>query len=159
MSRRKGRVRVADSKLRKLVDEVTLENLEGYFEYQQKKKSYGDYFDIKVLYKDPSGKFISKEEGRKRLREGKPVIKQTIYVAKVDIPELNIVQGQPIKKDIEDEVLKHVAEEIRRYNTILAVAYYQDLPFEEAEQLVHEIITMYENGEITAEEVHEILSP
>ncbi len=157
---RKGRVRKASRKMKKLADDIlTGEFAEYLYNIEGQKKTLGDYTYIRTIYRDKNGKYVPKEKARELLKKGIKLKKEHRYYLKTDLPEYNLHKGQQIPKKILSEVLDAIKDEIRKYNTALTVSYIQDMDFEDAMQLVNEVFEAYENGEITAQDVHDILSP
>jgi len=159
-SKFKGKVKKASAKERKMIDEMLGASLSQYYtEVQTQKKNLGDYIYVRTIYRDVDGKILKKEVARELLKQGVPLKKEHRYYLKSDLAEFRLKKGQQIPKDILDEVFNYIKEEIRLYNSALGVAYAQDLSFEEAYELVQNVLRAYEEGEIDTEDVHNILSP
>ena len=157
---RKSRVKKATESEKKMIDEILGTQLSSYYkEVNARKKSLGDYVYVRTIYRNERGKIIKKDVAKKLIEKGIPVIKEHRYYLKVDLPEFNLKKGRQIKKSDLETVLNYVKEEVRKYNSALGVAYAQDIPLDDAMKLVEETLKAYEEGKISVNDVHDILSP
>ena len=158
--KRKGKISTMSDADKKIFDEIFSQVLSDYYkEVQAKKKNLGDYVYVRTVYRDENGRMLKKTIAKERLEKGLPVIVEHRYYLKQDMPEFGLKKGQQIPKKMLEDVLSTIKDDVKRYNTILGVAYAQDISFEEAEKIVDEVFRAYEEGEISRSDVHDILSP
>lgn len=123
------------------------------------KKSVGDYFRVRTYYLDEKNRFISKWKYEKALEEGRDVRRKKVFYLKVDLPIFNLKKDDRVPDELLDKVISMVRKEVRKHNTCITLMIRDGLTYDEARKIVDKTFQAYEDGEISSEELHNILSP
>ena len=155
-----GKLKKATDRERKQIQQqLNEEYIRHLVELEEMKIGLGDFVRVRTIYKDNKGKFLSREKVREMKRKKIPVQKEKTFYIKKDLPEFNLRKGDPIPSEIKDEVIDHLKEEVKYHNTIVGVMIHNDMTWNEAKEMVDHYFELYDRGEITDEELHDILSP
>jgi|Deesub1362A_J573_1020465.scaffolds.fasta_scaffold00330_16 hypothetical protein len=157
---RKGKVKTATAQERAYVDFVLDTALEEYeIQLREMRQSMGDYIRVRTFYFDKEGKFLSSDKARELRRKGESVSRKRVFYTRVDLPEFDLKAGDKIPDELFEGVMDNVREKVRYHNTIVGVALAHGISFDEAKEMVDKYLELWEKGELSWEEVHEIFSP
>lgn len=155
-----GKIKKVDDEKRIEIDYEIENKLKELISTKNKaRKSVGDYFKVKTYYFDENNRFISKWKYKKALEEGRNVRRKKVFYLKVDLPVVGLKKGDRVPDELVDEVISIVRKEVRKYNTCITLMIRDGLTYDEARKIVDKAFQAYEDGEITSEELHDILSP
>jgi len=127
------------------------------FDRTTERIDFWNTFKPEIRFRDPETKrFISRDEAIRRFEKGEAIEQIVLYRAKDTWESLGIQKGRIVSND----KVAFFKEMIREENTIRGVMRTRGITDRDyATKLVEEIFDKYDKGEITGDDVHEILSP